>query len=174
MLKEPTTTDVFLLPGEYFVGGEHHRIRTLLGSCVSITLWHPGLKVGAMSHYLLANHDNKGAQTVMLNSRYGDDALSLMVADLHNLGVKAEDCQGKIFGGGQMFPNVERESRWQVGQRNGITARQILQARGIEIVSESLFGEGHRQIVFNVSTGDVWSRQVKPGDIQLPGFKEHA
>lgn len=34
--------------------------------------------------------------------------------------------------------------------------------RGIEVVSESLFGEGHRQIAFDVGTGHVWSRQVRP------------
>jgi chemotaxis protein CheD len=28
-------------------------------------------------------------------------------------------------------------------------------------VSESLFGIGHRQIIFNIGTGDVWARQNK-------------
>ena len=50
--------DVFLMPGEHFVGDARHRIRTLLGSCVSITLWHPQRRVGAMSHFLLTVGDN--------------------------------------------------------------------------------------------------------------------
>ena len=43
-----------------------------------------------------------------------------------------------------------------------MAARDLLQAHGIEIVSESLFGDGHRQIAFDVGTGHVWARQVSP------------
>ncbi len=39
--------DVFLQPGEHFVGDADCRIRTLLGSCVSITLWHATRRLGA-------------------------------------------------------------------------------------------------------------------------------
>jgi len=49
-----------------------------------------------------------------------------------------------------------------VGQRNGEAALALLQEHGIDVVSQSLFGIGHRQIVFDVSKGDVWSRQVTP------------
>jgi chemotaxis protein CheD len=45
--------ELFLHPGEYAFGDAQTRIRTLLGSCVAITFWHPVLKTGAMCHYLL-------------------------------------------------------------------------------------------------------------------------
>jgi chemotaxis protein CheD len=41
-------------------------------------------------------------------------------------------------------------------------ARRLLRDRGIPIVSESLYGEGHRKIIFDVSTGDVWARRSVP------------
>ena len=44
---------VFLHPGECYFGGGPTRIATLLGSCVSITVWHPRLLVGGMCHYML-------------------------------------------------------------------------------------------------------------------------
>ncbi len=47
-----------------------------------------------------------------------------------------------------------------VGRTNGETARRLLEFHGIPIVSESLYGAGHRQIVFDVDTGDVWVRHV--------------
>ena len=43
-------------------------------------------------------------------------------------------------------------------------ARELLQAHGIEVISESLFGDGHRQIAFDIATGDVWARQLPPVD----------
>ncbi|MES2151844.1 MAG: chemotaxis protein CheD [Pseudomonadota bacterium] len=151
-------SDVMLLPGEYFVGGRQFRIRTLLGSCVSITLWHPDARVGAMSHYLLARHS---AREALLNARYGEDALELMLAELALLGVHGRDCHAKVFGGGQMFPGLGKGET--VGHKNGEAARKMLKKHAITLVSESLYGSGHRQIVFNVRTGDVWSRQVDPG-----------
>jgi chemotaxis protein CheD len=62
-----------------------------------------------------------------------------------------------------MFPG-QKAAGVPVGRRNGEAARQLLLAHGIELVSESLFGDGHRQIVFDVATGDVWARQLAPAD----------
>ncbi len=61
-----------------------------------------------------------------------------------------------------MFPSRTRDGAPSVGQKNGHAARLLMQEWGIPIVSESLFGVGHRRIVFDIATGDVWSRQVDP------------
>jgi chemotaxis protein CheD len=154
--------DIFLQPGEYFVGDANCRIRTLLGSCVSITLWHPGRKTGGMSHFLLATR--RGGNTVELDGRYGDEALSLMLRDLQRAGAEISQCEAKIFGGGNMFPKLAKLSSQQVGRSNGEAARRLLLAHGIPIISESLYGVGHRQVIFDVGNGHVWSRQIKPVD----------
>jgi chemotaxis protein CheD len=149
--------DIYLLPGECFVGDARYRIRTLLGSCVSITLWHPRRRIGAMSHFLLSHRGKQGLAE--LSGRYGEEAMTLMVSQLQSHGVQARDCQGKIFGGGVMFPRIERRGVQAIGRRNGEEAEKLLQKYGIPVVSRSLFGVGHRQIVFEVATGDVWVRQ---------------
>ncbi len=154
--------DIFLQPGEYFVGDEQYRIRTLLGSCVSITLWHPVRRIGALSHFLLSKRNDE-SQTE-LDARYGEDAMRLMLRELARLKVKPSECEGKIFGGGNMFPRQIRTGMLNVGQRNGEAARHLLRAHGISLVSESLFGLGHRQIIFDVKSGDVWVRQIAPID----------
>jgi chemotaxis protein CheD len=162
--------DVFLMPGEHFVGDARHRIRTLLGSCVSITLWHPRRRVGAMSHFLLTVGENE--QVVHLSGRYCEGALELMLTDLRKLGINPEECQAKIFGGGMMFPNIERDDAKNIGRRNGETAERLLRMHNIPVVSESLFGVGHRHIIFNVKTGDVWVRVGPPGQPQSRVLKE--
>jgi chemotaxis protein CheD len=149
-------SDVLLHPGDCFVGDASHRIRTVLGSCISVTLWCPKLRVGAMSHSLLATRPPHAEPS----SRYGDDALKLMLARLELLGVSPAACEAKIFGGGHMFRTQSASGPMEIGRRNGEAARSLLRAHGIEPVSESLFGEGHRQIVFDVATGHVWCRQL--------------
>src|SRR5258706_9681502 len=100
--------DVFLQPGEYFIGDASHRIHTVLGSCVSITLWNPSSRVGAMSHFLLATRGEVAQVDVdqhVLDARYGDEALRLMLRELSRRQPSATPCQAKIFGGGDMFPD---------------------------------------------------------------------
>jgi chemotaxis protein CheD len=154
--------DIFLKPGDLFVADADYRIRTILGSCVSITLWHAGARMGGMSHFLLPSRMT-AAPGRTLDGRYGDEALRIMLVELMRLGIPPAQCQGKIFGGGNMFPGHARDGTFSVGQRNGEAARALLHQHGIPVVSESLFGVGHRQIIFDVATGDVWANQVSPG-----------
>ena len=161
--------EIFVKPGEYFVGYAQYRIHTLLGSCVSIVLWHPAKRVGALSHFLLSNRGSKKAS--QLDARYGEEAILLMLDELKHWHVSAKECQGKIFGGGNMFPKQARTNTINVGQHNGETARKLLLAHGISITSESLFGVGHRRIIFEVKSGDVWVRQVEPLDAHQPEIR---
>ena len=66
-----------------------------------------------------------------------------------------------------MFPGSDRAGVINVGRRNGEAARELLRKNGIPMMSESLFGHGHRQIIFDLSKGDVWARQVRPSKLEL-------
>lgn len=153
--------EIFLQPGDLFVANADYQIRTILGSCVSITLWHPPTRMGGMSHFLLPTR-GLASRGDGLDGRYGDEALLQMIHELKEVGVVPSQCQAKIFGGGNMFPEHRKKGMVHVGQRNGDAARTLLQDHNIPVVSESLFGVGHRQIIFNVSNGDVWANQVRP------------
>jgi len=163
MIATPTMPDsklidIFLMPGDYFVGDEQFRVRTLLGSCVSVTLWHPALRIGAMSHFLLPGSGRRKAHDKP--GMYGADAMDLLISGMLRHGVPLAQCQGKIFGGAAMFPrNIKVRD---IGLQNGDYARSLLQQQGIRVVSESLFGEGHRQLIFTIRSGEVLSRQVPP------------
>ncbi|HRK39913.1 MAG TPA: chemotaxis protein CheD [Burkholderiaceae bacterium] len=153
--------DIFLMPGEWFVADAAYQIRTVLGSCVSITLWHPRVRMGGMCHFLLPTRGAASPVSAELDGHYGDEALALMCRDLRANGVEPRQCEAKIFGGGHMFPGQMKVDGTHVGRRNGEAARALLAEQGIAVVTESLFGVGHRQVIFDVSKGDVWVRQVK-------------
>ena len=67
--------DVFLQPGDFHFGAGRTRISTLLGSCISITLWHPARLIGGMCHFMLPTRGLPGG--VPLDGRYADEALAL-------------------------------------------------------------------------------------------------
>ena len=159
--------DIYLQPGEYRVAGAGTRLHTLLGSCVSITLWHPQLRIGAMCHFLLAARP-RGTRRE-LDARYAEEVMPLIVSELAHFGVSVSDCQAKLFGGGNMFQSLVHRGP-SIGHRNGEAARELTLAYGIPVVSESLFGTGHRRIIFEIDSGAVWSRHVDRA--QVPTLKE--
>jgi len=160
--------EIFLDPGEYFVGDSSFKVRTLLGSCVSMVLWHPRMKYGAMSHFLLPTRKVgvDAAKAVglqpMPEGKYADEALNLMVRELRQAKVPIHECVAKVFGGGNMFPGQKLSEHLNVGRRNGEAAKRLLQGLGLKIVAEDLYGNGHREIIFNLSNGDIWLRQGRP------------
>ncbi len=159
-MNAPARIDVFLDPGDTFFGGRDTRIRTVLGSCVSIVFWHPGRKLGGMCHFMLPGAERR--RNGVLDGRYADDALALMLLAIGRHGTPASEYQVKLFGGGDMFPDPGRSNGVQVGRRNVEVARTLLRRHGMAIVSEHLEGVGHRSVIFDVASGEVWVRQLAP------------
>jgi chemotaxis protein CheD len=150
--------DLTLKPGELFVGAAPQRVRTLLGSCVTVTLWHRARRAGAMCHFLLP--ERGGARVAPLDGRYADEALDWMAAELRRRAVPLHQCEAKLFGGGRMF--AAQGAGPDVGRRNGEAARRLLAAQGLAPASEDLFGSGHRQLLFDLATGAVWCQFKHP------------
>ncbi len=148
--------DIFLQPGEFYFGDHETRIRTLLGSCVAITMWHPARRIGGMCHYLLPS---RGADiTSDIDGRYGDEALMLFLREIARNESDPKDYQVKVFGGGDMFSGLSKSSSIQVGQRNVVQALGLLAGLGFEIHAQHVGGAGHRNIFFDVWSGDVWMK----------------
>jgi len=53
MAEPDQLVEVVLGPGDLYFGDRRTRIRTLLGSCVAVTLWHPKAQIGGMCHYMM-------------------------------------------------------------------------------------------------------------------------
>lgn len=154
--------EIFLQPGEYYWGDQFTRIRTILGSCVSVIAWHPKLLVGGMTHIMLSEKPLKNKNDE-LDGKYAIDAIQLLINDIKQLNLSIHEFQIKLFGGGDMFENssnalVDKNS---VGEKNINAAKKILKDNGCIILSEHTRGRGHRSIIFDVWSGDVWMKHVE-------------
>jgi chemotaxis protein CheD len=151
-------TDIFLHPGDYWFGDGDARIHTVLGSCVSITAWHPGRRIGGMCHYMLpARHAHlEGAP----DARYADGAVALFLGDMRRSGTAAGEYEVKMFGGSEQFPHLSRSSALDVATHNIESGRRLLEHHGFILSSRNLGGVGPRRLIFDIGTGAVWVRSL--------------
>lgn len=145
---------VFLNPGDFWFGEGPVHVRTLLGSCVSIVMWHPLRRVGGMCHIMLPCRSQPGSAP--LDGRYADEAMQLFVQESQKYRVRLSEMQVKLFGGGNMFPAHAIAFSPTIGERNVDVARELLAAQGLTVCAEHVGGHGHRRVVFDVLNGDVY------------------
>lgn len=153
MHKPDQIIEIFLQPGELYFGDRATRIRTVLGSCVSLVFWHPHLLVGGMFHFMLPGRMRE--KPVDLDGRYADEAVELMLREMRASNTRPVDYQVKMFGGGNMFPDIARTGISHVGSKNVTAARELIRMHGFDCVSEHVEGAGHRNLVFDVWSGIV-------------------
>lgn len=158
MQKCEHVVEVFLQPGELYFGDKHTRIRTVLGSCVSLVFWNQSKHIGGMCHYMLPSR--KRHLDVQLDGRYANEAMEMALNEIRSLKTTPSDYKVKMFGGGNMFPEHVRSQRTHVGSQNVSAARELIQKHGFTCVSEHVEGIGHRNIIFDISTGDVFVRHT--------------
>lgn len=161
MHKPPHVIEIFLQPGDLYFGDRDTRLRTVLGSCVSLTFWHPQLLVGGMCHYMLPNRsqEKRGINPSGLDGRYADEAIALLLKDINAAGVPHREFEVKLFGGGNMFPERSNPVS-HVGLKNVEMARQLVIKHGFNCVAEHLGGDGHRNVIFDVWSGHVWVKHA--------------
>jgi chemotaxis protein CheD len=165
--------DVFLPAGQFYFGHGRVRVKTLLGTCVAITLWNPATQSGGMCHYLLPTRGRAQATADAAPGFYADEVMGMFADELRAAGTSANSYVVKIFGGGNMFPDhlsdpdcrnqscddARRAKCPSVGCQNIRVAHELLQSRGFSIALEDVGGHGSRQLMFDVWSGDVWVRQ---------------
>lgn len=154
--------DIVLGPGDWYFGAGALRLRTTLGSCVAIVLWHPRCRLGGMCHYLLPSRSDRGSQP--LSGRYGDEALQLLLEQVRCSHTEARDYEYKLFGGANMFSGRRRPD--DVPALNVAAGLALMQRHGLPVKAQSLGGDGYRQLLFDLRNGALWMRQ---GDAALRG-----
>lgn len=133
-------------------------MHTLLGSCVAITVWHPKLRIGGMCHYMLPT---RGKISTNDDGRYADEVMTLFMREIALHKTKSQEYQVKLFGGGNMFPQHKKIAAVDVSRRNIEAGRTLLQQYGFSVQAENVGGDGHRKVLFEVWSGNVWVKQVQ-------------
>jgi chemotaxis protein CheD len=161
----PEATEVILKAGDFHFGGGRTRISTLLGSCVSITLWHPRRHIGGMCHYMMGERERAPGEA--LDGRYASDAFAMFLQHVADANTRPSEYQAKLFGGAKMFRDSGGMS---IGARNIECAHRLLASQNITLTAAHIAGSGRRKLHFDLWNGDVWLAfpEGKGAEIRAP------
>jgi chemotaxis protein CheD len=154
-LVDSRLANVYLKPGEIFISRTPTLVSTVLGSCVSVTMFSPEARMGAMCHAMLP----RGTDDEL---RYVDSAVSFIYGRLAALSGYSSGFEAKLFGGADvLMPKGRPDGSASVGRQNVEAALQIIERLGLRLTAFDTGGEQGRKIFFCSGTGEVYMRPVK-------------
>lgn len=154
--------EVYVLPGESCVIKEPAILRTVLGSCVGITFRAPRLEIAALCHPMLPAYPASGVGVRDLTNgrRYVDFTLRDLVRQFDSLGVRRDELEVKVFGGGDVLVVSNPTSRPTVGRLNCEAAIRVLREEGLEVIASSLGGNCGLNLQFHTLSGEVLLKRL--------------
>ncbi len=144
---------IFLSPGGLFCGDASFVVKTVLGSCIAVCLWDGHLRHGGINHFVLPRWNGSGPPL-----HYGDTSIDQMLAQLTGMGSRPAGLTAKLFGGAAVLGTGKAGET--VGELNTAVARERLAAHRIPLAAQNVGGPFGRQIIFDLSSGEVKLRQL--------------
>ena len=145
---------VYLQPGELFVDNQPALVQTILGSCVSVTLFDPRGGYGGICHALLPTGKPEEAE------RHVDGAVRLLLDRMLGFGARHQMLEAKLFGGSRVL-GIPPSQRLTVGEQNLAYAKQLLHKLNVQLIAEDTGGLRGRMLFFNSGSGEVFIRKVR-------------
>jgi chemotaxis protein CheD len=143
---DPIATTRYLAPGQLVASADRCVLKTVLGSCVSVCLYDPSLRVGGMNHFLLPDAAGESS-----SFRYARPALDGLLAAVEELGGTARRMQACVFGGARVLPGIS--DLMHLGERNVEFAFAWLMERRIPAVTRDVLGSLARRVEFHLADG---------------------
>lgn len=147
---------IVLMPGQMHIGGHVSSLRTLLGSCVAITLWHPARRIGGMCHFLLPSRSRRAGEPA--DGRYGDEAVAAMVASLKALRTAPEDYVAHLYGGADTMSGVSAV-KFNIGERNIEQGWTLIDRYGFRLDGVDVGEDIPRMVALSLTDGTVAMRR---------------
>lgn len=136
-----------------------------LGSCVAIALHDAEARVGGLAHVLLPSpalsrtQDNPG--------KFPQTALPRLLDLMVELGAVRRRITARIAGGASMFGSISPAGAIQMGERNVVACRQVLEHLAIPLLAEAVGGDYGRTVRLDAGTGRLDVSSIRHGAEQL-------
>lgn len=143
--------------GDYYSSRTPVVITTILGPCAAVCLYDAQSKIGGMNHILLPGD----TPSLMNNpdSRYGINAMELLINQMMKLGANRYKLTAKVFGGASILSTISSE--FSMGMKNIEFVVNFLLTEKIPILNYNFGGVDSRRIYYHTDTNDVLLKRIK-------------
>ncbi|MEO8199101.1 MAG: chemotaxis protein CheD [Gemmatimonadota bacterium] len=136
-----------------------------LGSCVAIILFDPARQVGGMAHVMLPSRSLARRDDIL--GKTPQTAVPAVLERMIGLGANPRRVTGRLVGGASLFAALTPPGSIQMGERNVVASREVLNQQGIPIIGEMVGGESGRSVWFHTTDGAVIIRSANQGEHSL-------
>lgn len=153
-------TTVYLHPGEVCFSREPKRVITVLGSCVSVTMFSPRLRIGVICHGTLPRcRSMKECHSVCIEAfKFMDCAIYYMLNKFTECGIAHGETEIKIFGGADTLMSKSSSS---IGRQNIKITLDIMGREKLRVKAADVGDSFGRKLVFFPHTGEVFLKRLK-------------
>ncbi|MBL8982419.1 MAG: chemotaxis protein CheD [Gemmatimonadetes bacterium] len=127
-----------------------------LGASIAVTVHDPVQRVGGVLHAMLPSGELDPEQRREHPARFVDAGIPLLVRAIYELGGVKSRLVVKVAGGAWDEDEPEDD---QVGKRNVVACRELLQRNGVTLGAEDVGGARvTRTVMLDIASGDVTVR----------------
>jgi chemotaxis protein CheD len=152
---------VFLQPGGLVITDVPTLVKTILGSCVSLTVRAERLGLAAVTHCLLPSAGNR--QTIRSRFealKYVDATATILFQTFTARGASLAELEVKLIGGADSLSTDGSPYLYSVGSRNVQMALKEIADRGIVPAATIVGGRTGRVLMYDTGTGDVFVKRL--------------
>ena len=135
-----------------------------LGSCLAVTLHDPLMPVAGMLHYMLPDSRIDRRKADRRPFMFADTGVPILVQRLCEMGGRVNRMTVRVAGGAQV---LDTNGHFDIGRRNYLALREILQDAGLMIHAENVGGIASRTVSLDVITGRFLWREADGGKGEL-------
>ena len=163
--SETALTVIYLRSGELYLSNQPAVVVTVLGSCVSITMFYRRLGLSAISHGQYPHCRNRRSCGHNCNdsAKYVECSFPIMLSWFKQRGVPLAELEVSVIGGADMIASgYTGRFTFSVGKQNIETAMRLLGREGLRVRSTDVEGNIGRKIHFNTQNGHIQLQYLQP------------
>jgi chemotaxis protein CheD len=132
-----------------------------LGSCVGIAIIDSINKIAGLAHIMLPDSTSFTNQNNPM--KFADLAIPILIKKMEAAGANRRIIKAKIAGGASMFSFPDKNPLMDIGGRNGVAVKEVLQKMNVPVISEDLGGNSGRTMIVEAVNGKVFIKTVGKG-----------
>lgn len=146
--------------GEIAVASAPAKLKTVLGSCIALSIYVSQLRLGGMAHILLQGDDGESL-------RYSGPATRELIERIRGKIKGDERLIAKLAGGASSSIGDDNPLLRNLGKRTMLHVVKILVDEGIDIFGMHIGGREGRNVIFDLSSGKLEITTASDGRIVI-------